>query len=542
MKTSSRIKNWKAIGSAALLLGTMTFPAAGAPAGAQASIERWLGDQPGGVAVAYVDATGVAFFSAGKFAADDKRPITPDTEFEIGSVTKVFTALLLADTMRAGKVSLDAPLGAPFAPTTITWRQLATHTSGLPRLPRDFRPDDPANPYAKQDLARLVQSFRLEAPKAKPSDKMDYSNFGFAVLGQALAASWQKSYPEILKERVLAPLGLKATVTAWREADPARFAPGHSEQGRAANWDLGAYAPAGALVSTTRDLARFVQACLGFVDTPLAPVLADVVEPRAPGDTPGRQIGLGWIVEKRGESTLVWHNGGTGGYRAFVGFDPVKRVGVVAITNHARGTEPLGFALLAGKELPPTAPKAEPASRLKPYLGNYPLAPSFVIAVTAEGDRLFVQATNQPRLALKAVTVDDYTIIGVDAEIRFERDAAGQITGLVLFQNGVTQRAPHLPPGATAAAPTEITLTPEQLGDYVGEYALGPAMFTVKIEEGRLLVRLASQPFFPVFASAKDEFFYKVVNAQLSFVRGPDGKVVALILHQNGRDQRAEKK
>ncbi len=542
MKNDSLNKGWKTGTALGLLLGAMIPPIGAAPASTQQSVERWLGDQPGGVAVAYVDASGVTFFNAGKFDMADQRPMTPDTEFEIGSMTKVFTALLLADTVRAGKVALDTPVGAPFERSAITWQQLATHTSGLPRLPGDFRPGDPANPYADQDLARLEQSFRREAPKAKPSERMDYSNFGYAVLGQALAGAWGQPYRAVLKERILGPLGLKDTVTTWRKADPARLAPGHAEQGRAANWDLDAYAPAGALVSTTRDLARFVQACLGFVDTPLAPVLAEVTKPRAMGDMPGRQIGLGWLVEKRGESTIVWHNGGTGGYRAFVGFDPAKRVGVVALTNHTRGTEPLGFALLAGVELPkPKAPEA-PANSLRTYLGNYPLTPSFVIAITAEGDKLYAQATNQPRLALQAVAGDRYAIVGVAAEISFERNATGEVTALILHQNGLNQRAPHLAPGAMPSEAKSIALTAEQLADYPGEYQLGPVMFTVKIEGGQLVVQLTGQAFYPVFASAKDEFFYKIVNAQLSFVRGADGKVVALILHQNGRDQWAEKR
>ena len=541
MKTKSDHKSWKAVAAAGLLLGAMNQAAAAVPPNAQQSVERWLGEQPGGVAVAYADAGGVTFFNAGKFAADDARPITPDTEFEIGSMTKVFTALLLADTVRAGKATLEAPIGAPFAPTTITWQQLATHTSGLPRLPGDFRSGDSANPYAEQDLARLEASWRSEAPKAKPGERMDYSNFGYAVLGQALAAAWGQPYPAVLKERILGPLGLKDTATAWREADPARLAPGHAEQGRAANWDLNAYAPAGALVSTTRDLARLAQACLGLVDTPLAPVLAEAAKPRAAGDMPGRQIGLGWIVEKRGATTIVWHNGGTGGYRSFVGYDAAKRVGVAVLTNHTRGVEPLGFALLAGIELPKPKESVSPAEKLKEYLGNYPLAPSFVIAVTAEGERLFIQATNQPRLALKALAADHYAVEGVTAEISFERDAAGKVAALVLHQNGMNQRAPHLPPGAGPTAPKEVALTVAQLADYVGEFKLGPAKFTVKVEADRLLVQLTGQAFYPVFASARDEFFYKVVNAQLSFVRGADGKVEALILHQNGRDQRAER-
>jgi hypothetical protein len=264
----------------------------------------------------------------------------------------------------------------------------------------------------------------------------------------------------------------------------------------------------------------------------------------AAGDTPSRRIGLAWILEQGpvGETTLIWHNGGTGGFRSVVILDPVKKIGVVVLTNHTRGVEALGKALIKGTALPQPVPSTASAAALKEYLGKYPLTPSFVIAITATGDALFAQATNQPRLTLRRTAADNYVVEGVAASISFERDAGGKVVALVLHQNGANQRAPRIEPGAPIpSGPKEITLKAEELHDYVGTYKMGPAAFTVKQESNRLMVQLSGQPFFQVFASAKDEFFYKVVNAQLSFVRGTDDKIVALILHQNGRDQRAEK-
>lgn len=507
----------------------------------QKSIERWLGDQPGGVAAAYVDARGVTFFNAGKFSRDDVRAVTPDTEFEIGSVTKVFTALLLADSVAAGKATLEGKIGAPFAASEITYLQLATHTSGLPRLPKELASSDPMNPYAGQDLASLTQAFADLAPAAKPTEKSMYSNFGFAVLGQALAATWGEAYEAALRERVLEPLGLDDTFCSWREIDAGRVAPGHAEQGLVEHWDMGAYAPAGGLVSTTRDLAKFLQACLGFRDTPLKGALHDMAQPRVAGAMPGSQIGLAWIVEQRGASTLVWHNGATGGFRSFVGYDATKRAGVVVLTNHARSVDELGMALLAGRELPATKSAPAPSAAVAEYVGNYPLAPSFVIAITAEGDALRLQATNQPRLKLRELAKDRYAVEGVAAEVSFERGPKGEVVALVLHQHGLNQRAPRFAPGETPPAPKEVALSETELEAYVGEYRLGPATFTVKREGLRLMVQLTGQPFAQVFPSAKDEFFYKIVNAQISFVRGSDGNVAALVLHQNGRDQRAER-
>lgn len=522
-------------------LASAVLARATAPVDLAAALQQWLGQQPHGVAAAWIDAGGVQFASAGQFSATDTRPIAPDTEFEIGSVTKVFTALLLADAIQAGRVMLEAPVGAPFAPSAITYLQLATHTSGLPRLPKDFTAGELDNPYGAIVLEALVASFAAAAPTAQ-AGQASYSNFGFAVLGQAVAQAWGSPYPALVRERLLVPLGLRDTFVRWSEADHTRLAPGHGETGvPVRNWDFEAYAPAGALTSTSRDLARFIQANLGLVETPLTAQLAEIKQPLVAGDMPARQIGLAWQIEQRGQSEVIWHNGGTGGYRSFIAFDPARKVGVVLLTNSVRGLETLGFALIAGKMPPAPKPSVSPADSVQEYLGNYPLAPSFVMAVTAEGEQLYLQATNQPRVKLERRAPDHYRVVGVAAEVSFERDAGGKILALLLHQNGHNQRALRLAPGVKPAAPAEVALAPEQLADYVGRYALGPVVFTVSVEDGRLLVQLTGQPKAPVYASAKDEFFYKVVDAQLSFQRDASGRVVALVLHQHGRVQRAGK-
>lgn len=523
------------------LLGAVTGHARPPEALIRNSLQTWLGESPGGVAAAYIDRDGVVFEHAGRFSAADERSLTPDTQFEIGSVTKTFTAVLLADAVRASRLALEDPIGPPFARGGVTYLQLATHTSGLPRLSPDLAPSDPANPYADEDLDDLIGSFVKVAAGLKP-EASSYSNFGYAVLGHAVAGAWGKAYADLLSERVLRPLQLKDTRLSWREADRVRLAPPHDPAGVGRNWDLNAFAPAGSLVSTTRDLARFIQANLGLIDSPLAGALGDTHQARTAMGTPTRQIGLAWMIERRTGGTRIWHNGGTGGYRSYVGFDPDTGTGVVVLTNHARGVEALGESLLAGEPLPATQAQRStaPDASLVEFIGNYPLAPSFVLAVTADGKQLFVQATNQPRIKVDAMSADRFKAQGVAAEVSFERDAAGKVVALVLHQNGADQRAPRLAPGEKPVAPREIELPPEELEAYVGRYVLGPVRFTVTRETRGLFVQLTGQPKAQVFASAKDEFFYKIVEARISFVR-EEGRVVALILHQGGLAQRAAK-
>ncbi len=429
---------------ALLFFAGVTGLAAKPPVDIDQALKDWLADRPGGVAAAWIDADGVTYFAAGKFSATDVRPVTADTEFEIGSLSKVFTALLLADAVEAGKVKLDAPLGPPFEGSAITYRQLATHTSGLPRMATDFAAADTDDPYADAKLDDLVRSFHIAARTAKPGPS-SYSNFGFAVLGHAVATAWGRPYGEVLTERILTPLGLRDTRLAWQEADPARLAPGHSDAGPVHNWTLSAYTPAGGLVSTVRDLARFVQENLGMVDTTLAKVLTQAVQPQVGRGGEGKQVALAWNLDRRGDRMATWHNGSTGGYHSFLAFNPEKKQGIVLLTNHHAALDPLGMTLLGG-------------------------------------------------------------------------------------------RMPVVPP-----APKEAVLSVAELDDYAGHYLLGAATFTVTRVGNHLLAKLATQPAVRIYASAKDEFFYSAVNAQLSFKRGADGKVAAVIVHQNGIDRRAER-
>ena len=429
----------------ALCLRAAPSPVAPAP-DIPTILREWLDTQRGGVAAALITREGVAFHEAGKFSADDPRPITADTQFEIGSITKVFTALLLADAVETGRLKLDAPVGAPFAPSTITLEQLATHTSGLPRLSADLKSSDPANPYARQTSSRLVKSFDAISAKTRPSAS-NYSNFGFAVLGQSVAASWNEPYAPLLRRRVLAPLDMTDTVVDWHQADDRRLAPGHDENQPAAHWDLAAYAPAGSLVSTTRDLAKFVRFCLAADPArPLHAALSATLKARVPSDD-GGQVGLAWQIAKQDGVTVYWHNGGTGGFRSFLAFSPDTGRGVVLLTNHTRGLEAMGFALLADRRPAPPRSTQPPSAELAPYVGDYPLSRSFIMAVTASGNELFVQATKQSRLRLKRVTPDRYAVEGVDAAIVFERDPSGAVVALVLEQNGARQRASRKPPG-----------------------------------------------------------------------------------------------
>ena len=231
----------------------------------------------------------------------------------------------------------------------------------------------------------------------------------------------------------------------------------------------------------------------------------------------------------------------TGGYASFVGFTADGERGVVVLTNVSHDVGEIAFAAL----LPDSKARASPRERTLPsqalaeYAGRYRLSPGFDLVVSAADGGLSAQATGQPSIAIFNSAPDEFFYKVVDAQLTFERDAAGKIKGVILHQNGRDMPAPRVDGVAATPtpAPREIPLAAPALLPYVGTYSLVPG-FALKVtsEGGQLYVQATGQPRVPVFASAPDEFFYKVVDAQLSFLRAPDGSVRSVTLHQNGRD------
>ena len=172
------------------------------------------------------------------------------------------------------------------------------------------------------------------------------------------------------------------------------------------------------------------------------------------------------------------------------------------------------------------------------YVGRYQLAPAAILTITRTEGQFFVQLTGQPKLEIFAEGEKKFFLKAVDAQLTFETDAQNKATAVTLHQNGLNQRAPRTE--GEAALPKSITLDPTILDRYVGLYQLAPgAMFTVTRKGSQLFVQLTGQPAFEVFASGERDFFYTVVNAQLTFEVEAQGPAVAVVLHQNGQNPRA---
>jgi serine-type D-Ala-D-Ala carboxypeptidase/endopeptidase len=312
-----------------------------------------------GVAVAVLRGEQTWVIGSGTAGPEGPSPPAANTIFEIGSVTKVFTATLLAGMAEEGLVALDDPVQRYLPPGVelpvrgrpITLADLATHTAGLPRLPHGFFLRSVRyrrNPYAWFTVDDLYAGLPATRLRPAPTGRPRYSNLGYGLLGHALALRAGCTYEELVRERICRPLELVDTGVSLPATARGRFAQGHDRRGPPVpHWDLPALAGAGALRSTAADLLTFLRLQLGEGEPALARAAALTHVPRA-RHRGGLAVGLGWTrLPLRGTGhDLLFHNGGTGGFRSFVGFVPATRTAAVVLANSGRSVDALGLKIL----------------------------------------------------------------------------------------------------------------------------------------------------------------------------------------------------
>jgi CubicO group peptidase (beta-lactamase class C family) len=327
--------------------------------------------RPGLLVVGATDGDDTAFASRGPLPDP---PCAPERAvFEIGSITKVFTSLLLAIAAERGEFGVDDPLVEHLPRGTrvpmrggrpITLVDLATHRSGLPRLPPGFllhalrhRED----PYARLSTADVLAALGKTRPPVVAGERFRYSNYGAGVLGIALAHAAATDYEALVRERITTPLGLLDTVITLSQDHRSRLAAGTKGWGGPAGlWAIPGLTGAGALRSTAADLLSFVRAQMGTLpDVPedlVAAIHSSHVARAAGGRlTPGMRVALGWLLVGMGrqKGQVVMHNGGTGGYRSFAGWAPDGRHGVVALSANVRSVDAIASKLLLDLERTP---------------------------------------------------------------------------------------------------------------------------------------------------------------------------------------------
>ncbi|MER0440907.1 serine hydrolase [Emticicia sp. W12TSBA100-4] len=310
-----------------------------------------------GICVAFIKDGKTTTYSYGEIKKDDKQlPNADKTFFEIGSISKTFTGILLADEVVKGKMSLDDPINKylpdsirkmEFKDVPITLKTLSNHSSGFPRLPMNLykKGDDANNPYQNYDAGRMFSYLKTFKPFREVGVNYEYSNFAVGLLGTIVAQQNQVSYEELLLQKICKPLKLKNTKISLDATDKNNFAQGYDEKGKAAStWDLNMLAGAGGIRSTTNDMAKYVEANMNKAPKQLQEAID--LSHKITFENEQNIVGLGWHITKRKGNTIYQHSGGTGGFRTFVGFDKERQIGVVVLSNSAEEVAMIGMGLL----------------------------------------------------------------------------------------------------------------------------------------------------------------------------------------------------
>lgn len=485
------------------------------------------------------------------FAADHAEVAPQDVIFEIGSISKVFTGILLAHAVKEGKLSLDdtltqrLPVKFAHASTGgITLRQLATHTSCLPRLPGNMTTATAADPYAPYDDKALFEYLASAKLEGKPPCASVYSNLGFGILGVVLETAYGKPWAALVQEKIAGPLGMTDTVQDLTPAQRTRFAEPWSKDQRTQPWSFKAMAGAGALRSSLADMSRFADALLAGSKGPLGAVWPLVAGDYVEMPTVGK-LGLALVHTTIYGEDNYGHDGGTGGYASTLLVRPASGRAFILLASNGAAQPAAWLAAWEAAGRPPSAARTEialPAATLDEYADVYSINKSARFTLIRRGDGLVARLTGQPFSPIFASAKDEFFYKVVDAQLSFHRDESGKVKGLTLHQNGRDLPAPR-----DDGPPPHIEFPDAAvLAEYEGEYDFGKfqpgATITVQTKAETLLATLTGQPAFPVFNVGKDRFEYDVVQATLTFERDQAGKVVAVVLHQNGLDMRSPKR
>lgn len=407
-----------------------------------------------GIVVGIITPQGRRILTYGKRNQGDPRPLTGDTIFEIGSVTKIFTSLLLADMVQRGEVALTDPVAKylPRGVKTPDWRghqitlvDLATQTSGLPFFPTNLDAiEDPPSVarYTFDQLYAFLSGYELLRDVGV---RWEYSNVGVGLLGHALSRRAGTSYEELVRNRITGPLGMKSTGIALSRSMKARFATGHDGKLQPApDLQMPVLAGAGALRSSANDLLTFLGAFLGDKKSSLAPAMAAMLETRRLGDEMldflGAEQALGWWVLGKGNNQVMGHGGDTPGFSSSVAYSPGMRTGVVVLSNTANSGDDLAMHLLRPSfplSHPEGLPKAHKEIAVDPklfdlYAGRYQAAPNVILVIERRGDTLRFLGPMAPLVRLHPESERHYFIAGSDTEITFDVDSNGHVTGLTL--------------------------------------------------------------------------------------------------------------
>jgi D-alanyl-D-alanine carboxypeptidase len=483
-------------------------------------------------------------------------PLQPDMVFRLGSITKQFTAAAILLLAEDGKLNVQDRIekhlpGYPTHGHTITIEHLLTHTSGIQSYTAipGWMTEKIIAPMKVQEL---IDGFKKEPMNFAPGERYLYNNSAYILLGAIIERVAGKSYEVFVKERIFTPLGMASSYYGNTEPIIPRRTPGYTAEGdqvqNARYISMTQPYAAGSLASTVDDLAKWDMALAsGKVLTQ-----ASLDQARKPyvlknGESTG--YGYGWVSSTVRGRQSVEHGGGIHGFSTYAISLPADRVYVAVLANSdAPATDP-GFlarkfvALAAGNPFPERAEVKLDTAVLKRYAGVYRVDANTTRTVLFEDGRLYTQRSGGQRLALRPSSETEFFYDKSFTHLKFVVDASGKVTEMIMYPEGALKGEPAARLADAPVARPVAKVDPALYDAYVGDYELGPNFVLVVSREGdRLMTQATGQSKVEVFPSSETEFFLKVVEARIVFVKDSSGAVEALVLHQGGREMRAPKK
>lgn len=523
------------------------------------------------IVVGLVSPEGTTYFSFGVKSLETKTAVDEHSIFEIGSISKTFTGILLADMVVRGELDLDEPLQnllpeGVSAPTrngeSIRLYHLANHTSGLPRLPNNMNPSNPANPYAdysKKQMYEFLNSYELTRDIGS---EFEYSNYAVGLLGNVLAAKIGLTYEELMLEVIAKPLGMSNTSIVFTPRMKENLAYGHNIGLQVENWDLPTLAGAGAIRSSASDMIKYLSANMGILKSNIYSPMRLTHEVTTAEEIE-QKVGLGWIINKSDSAEYIWHNGATGGYNTFTGFKKDGSLGVIVLTNSESGVTDIGMHLLdSSKALRIIKPSI--GTKVKHILDNKGIRKARKVYWTIkENDKEAYNFGEEQLNALGYHYLGNNDVKKAIAVLKLNTEAFPESSNAydsyaeALVKNKDKKKAiknykksVELNPGNTNAIEMlkelgiettdmvkEVTVNDATLKSYVGDYELAPGfILTISKEGNQLLAQATGQGAASIFPKTENEFYYKIVNAQIVFNVNQEGKVESLTLFQGGQE------
>jgi CubicO group peptidase (beta-lactamase class C family) len=545
-----------------LLLPAAAFAAPAPPAATPAAaIDALLkssfpADRPGAAVIVVKDGRTLFRRAYGMADLELGVPLQPDMVFRLGSITKQFTAAAVLMLAEEGKLSLEDPIekhlpGYPTQGHVITVEHLLTHTSGIQSY-TDMPGWMTSRVLAPMTVQELIDGFKKEPMQFAPGTRWAYNNSAYVLLGAIVEKASGKTYEAFVRDRIFQPLGMSSSYYDSTEPIIPRRAPGYtreSDQPRNARY-LSMTQPyaAGSLASTVDDLARWDGSL--YTEKLLRKASLDRAwTPYVLRSGKATGYGYGWSVSKLRGRRAIGHGGGIFGFSTYAVRLPDEHVYVAVLCNSdspPAAPEYLGkkiAAIAVGDPFPEPAAVTVDPKLLARYAGVYRIDDNATRTVTVEGGKVYTQRTGGERMEVRPGSETEFFYDKSLSRLRFVVDEAGRVTEMLFYRDDADEPE-HAPRLADAPAERPVAkVDPAVYDAYVGEFELAPGfILTVTREGDRLMTQATGQAKVEIFPSSETEFFLKVVDAQITFVRGAGGTVDQLVLHQGGRDMPAKRR